>query len=602
MHRLIPPLILVCALFSGAAKAAPSPASDVPASSATNWILGHRLLREGDVKSALRYLHLAYRSDPDQPLIAMDFQFALAAEGYVSDAIAVMDRLVAAYPDSSSWRLRRSGLNIRAGQMDAALADLKELRRRGEISLDVLATEAAIHLRQGRVGAALDAYRDAMYVMPEHKAEIYLGMVDVMQQGGETAAIPELLEEALDALPGNPGLWISYVRTLAVLGRHTDALEAATRADREILPLKPPPDVTDDAMVPAAHGSRRNAPSAQRWPQDSFRVDLADVYARTGDLERAVLVLEDLDENGSLGLTASLWLARMLIGTGRHEEAAAQIDRITDTWPESGRGRYLQGKLAESLGNWEGAILEYRQAVRLDVRDPEIGVALARAMLVAWEPFLAGPRSDRADSLREELHRVTMQAATQVAASDTPSQLILGYAFRAADDNDRAAWRFGMAAEDSGLRLTAYIQQSICYDEMGDTARARRVLERLRREYPDNAEVANSLGYFLAEKGADLEMAESLVREALETEPNNGAFLDSLGWVYYRLERYDDAFDHLVQAVNVLPEDPVVLEHLGLTLLALGRKEEARTTLQRALAVGGDAERLTDLLASTRED
>ena len=603
MYRSYLPLLLVLALACAPAAAAPSPTDDVPAGTATNWILGHRLLRDGDIKSALPYLHLAYRADPDEPLIAMDFQFALAAEGYLTDAIRVMDKLVEAHPDSSSWRLRRSGLNIRAGHVDEALADLRELRRRGEISLEVLAIEAAIHLRQGRVGAALDAYRDAMYILPDQRADIYLGMVDVLQQGGETASIPDLLEEAVVAEPTNPGLWLSYVRTLAVLGRHDDALAAAARADREVLPLKPDPaDIADSQRTPVARSHRQAIPAAERWPADSYRVELADIYARTGDLERAVRVLEALETSGVLGQDASLWLARMLIGTGRHEEAAVQVARIIATWPESGLGYFLQGKLAESRDDWPGAIDEYLQAARLDAGNPEIGIALVRAMLVSWEPQLSGPADATSDSLRERLHTVAMETATRVAAADTPSQLVLGYAFRATDDNERAAWRFGMAAEDPGLRLPALIQQSICYDELGDTAHARRALERLRREFPDNPEVANSYGYFLAEKNEDLELAEELVRQALALEPNNGAYLDSMGWVFFRLERYDDAFDYLVRAVNVLPEDPVVLEHLGRTLLALDRSDQARTTLERALASGGNRERLTALLEQTGTD
>jgi tetratricopeptide (TPR) repeat protein len=585
-------LLVLCCLPILAA-AAPSPADEVPSGAATNWILGHRLLRDGDIKGALPYLHLAYRADPDQPLIAMDFQRALAAEGYLADAIGVMNRLVEAHPDSASWRLRRSGLNIRSGNVDAALADLRELRRRGEINLEVVSTEAAIHMRQGRLGAALDAYRDALYLLPGRKADIYLGMVDVLQQGGETTRIPEVLDEALTAEPANPGLWLSYVRSMAVLGRHEEALAGAERADREVLPLRPDPaDAEEDPAadlpytppLPRGHGQ---VPAADRWPAESFRVELADVYARTGDLERAVAVLETMEAGGTLGEQASLWLARMLIGTGRHEEAAVQIARITERWPESGRGRFLQGKLAESRDDWDGAITEYRAATAMDARDPEIGIALVRAMLVAWGPSLAGDAQRR-----EDLHAAAMQASTRVDAGDSPSQLVLGYAFRAAADNERAAWRFGLAAEEAGLRLTALIQQSICYDDLGEASQARRVLERLRREFPENAEVANSLGYFLAEKDEDLDQAEVLVRQALAVEPNNGAYLDSMGWVYYRLGRYDDAFDYLVQAVNVLPEDPVILEHLGMTLAALGRAEEARAALERAIAAGGDRERL----------
>ena len=87
------------------------------------------------------------------------------------------------------------------------------------------------------------------------------------------------------------------------------------------------------------------------------------------------------------------------------------------------------------------------------------------------------------------------------------------------------------------------------------------------------------------------------MREALAAEPNNGAYLDSLGWVFYRRGEYEDAFDYLVQAVNMLPEDPVVLEHLGHALRAMGRHREAQQSYERALANGGDRERLEAAIA-----
>ena len=75
------------------------------------------------------------------------------------------------------------------------------------------------------------------------------------------------------------------------------------------------------------------------------------------------------------------------------------------------------------------------------------------------------------------------------------------------------------------------------------------------------------------------------------------AYLDSLGWVMYRHGRYEEAFDYLIQAVNVLPDDPIILEHLGVVLNLLGQKSEALDILRRSLAQGGDSVRIEALIA-----
>jgi tetratricopeptide (TPR) repeat protein len=96
--------------------------------------------------------------------------------------------------------------------------------------------------------------------------------------------------------------------------------------------------------------------------------------------------------------------------------------------------------------------------------------------------------------------------------------------------------------------------------------------------------------------GRDLERAESLILSALRQDPENPAYLDSLGWTFYRSSRYEDAFEYLVRATNALPEDPTILEHLGLVLLELGRHDRAYEILLRARALGGDSEALRTVL------
>jgi Flp pilus assembly protein TadD len=195
-----------------------------------------------------------------------------------------------------------------------------------------------------------------------------------------------------------------------------------------------------------------------------------------------------------------------------------------------------------------------------------------------------------------ELAEHARTAATIVADRDYEGQLVLGYAHATLKDYDRASQHFESAAEEPSFRLDAGIQLSLCQDQLEQPKRARRTLENLRREYPDDANLANTLGYWLAERGEDLDYAEKLIRQALDEEPDNGAYLDSLGWVYFKRERYDEAFDLLVQAVNARPNDPVVLEHLGIVLHANGQYEQALDVLRRSLAAGGDPETIQPLI------
>jgi len=88
------------------------------------------------------------------------------------------------------------------------------------------------------------------------------------------------------------------------------------------------------------------------------------------------------------------------------------------------------------------------------------------------------------------------------------------------------------------------------------------------------------------DRGQHLEEAGDMIKKALELDPQNGAYLDSLGWFYYKRGEYGKALSELLHAVELLkPEDPVVFEHVGDTYLALGNPAQAINMWQKALAL-----------------
>lgn len=116
-----------------------------------------------------------------------------------------------------------------------------------------------------------------------------------------------------------------------------------------------------------------------------------------------------------------------------------------------------------------------------------------------------------------------------------------------------------------------------------------KVMERYYREaiklHPKNATALNNYGYALAERGIKLDEAEKLITEALRLEPNNPAFIDSMGWVYFKQGRYDDAAKWLEKAVMLEPNDAELRYHLGMAYAELGRIDEAIAQLEEALRI-----------------
>jgi len=100
---------------------------------------------------------------------------------------------------------------------------------------------------------------------------------------------------------------------------------------------------------------------------------------------------------------------------------------------------------------------------------------------------------------------------------------------------------------------------------------------------PDSAGALNYLGYMLADRNMRLEEALDFIKRAVEKDPENGAYIDSLGWVYFRLGKLQEAEDNLRRAVQKTSHDPTVHDHLAETLMRQGKVREAVAQWQQAL-------------------
>lgn len=107
-------------------------------------------------------------------------------------------------------------------------------------------------------------------------------------------------------------------------------------------------------------------------------------------------------------------------------------------------------------------------------------------------------------------------------------------------------------------------------------------LEQVLDEFPDDVGAMNDLGYLWADENKHLDRALTMIRKAVDAEPENGAFRDSLGWALYRLGRYDESIAELEKAVQKQP-DGVVLDHLGDAFLKANKPEKATDAWHRAV-------------------
>jgi Tfp pilus assembly protein PilF len=123
------------------------------------------------------------------------------------------------------------------------------------------------------------------------------------------------------------------------------------------------------------------------------------------------------------------------------------------------------------------------------------------------------------------------------------------------------------------------------YEKMKRIEESEAEFRRVLAINPKSASALNYLGYMLADKNIRVNEAVEMIQKALEQDPNNGAYLDSLGWAFYRLGRLDEAEEYLKKAVERVGKDPVVYDHLGDVYFKKDNLKEAITSWENSLAV-----------------
>ena len=149
---------------------------------------------------------------------------------------------------------------------------------------------------------------------------------------------------------------------------------------------------------------------------------------------------------------------------------------------------------------------------------------------------------------------------------------------------EQAAHKAEALTKDPKDNEIAWLMLGAVYERQKQYERAEDEFKKVLDVNPRNAQVLNYYGYMLADRGLRLDEAQDLIQRAVELEPQNGAYLDSLGWVYFKQNRLEASEAMLRKAVEHEPHDPTIREHLGDVLARQGRTEQAAAEWEKSLA------------------
>ena len=168
----------------------------------------------------------------------------------------------------------------------------------------------------------------------------------------------------------------------------------------------------------------------------------------------------------------------------------------------------------------------------------------------------------------------------------------LGNILRAHERYDEALKRYTRAVElvdkPTKQNWALFYSRGVCNERLKNWPAAEADFNQALELNPEESLILNYLGYSWVDQGLNLKQAMAYIRKAVKLKPDDGYYVDSLGWAYYRLGNMPAAVEHLERAVELRPDDPVINDHLGDAYWRVGRKLEAKYQWEQALSLDPD--------------
>ncbi len=478
---------------------------------------------------ARKFLENSYNLDPN-PFLAAKLVEAKASED-IEQALQLSKKMILLYPRDADIQLLYGRLLSASGQFDKAETHLRN----------------AVRLRPKSLESSV----------------VLLQLLQAQQKFKE--AVP-VAQEMLKANSEFAEGWIQLARLHLTLKQKKLALEPARRAYE--LDTSDPEKVHLYAVVLDLNGDSKKAINFYEAvlrldpTNDDLIARMVGLYKQLGPLEESLAMLQKTEKEAKREVPGiRLQMAFIYWELQSFKEASELLDQLAQRYPQSERVVYMAGLGQERTQQFARALQTYKAF------DPSSEFYVhSRYRMIEIQK-----RQGKFDEAMVIVHEVIDSQVDRsvdfysLGANLLASRLNYNDAIKLLDDG------FVKFPE----RLDLLFLKAVNLEKAEKFDECVKTLKLVISKEPDHAAAHNYLGYMYAEKGINLEDAEFHVKKALEIKPDDGYYLDSLGWVYFQQGNYKKALEYLLRANEIVPNESVVLEHLADTYEVLGDMKKA---------------------------
>lgn len=508
--------------------------------------------------------------------------FAMLRNGAAGEvenlAVDAFQETVRLDPGDVESRSTLARLLIATERSDEATEHLEEIVRLVPSAYYEMYLLAQVRRGEGETEAAIGLLKLSLAVEPRQAEvrEMLLGLLQAEQRFGEVA---EVYQGAVDIVPGDldsrvrladalandgqlegaarefqvildedPQNVISLVG-LAMVRRDLMELAEAERLLDQALALQPNYVLGRYTLASVYEQKRAFDDAASEWkkllelpdsgPEASQRraeywAHLGFAYEQLGDHDASVKAFESARELAGGDERFETFYIQGLIAADRPDEAITAIDDVLEKNPESDRVKVLKARALDTRGD-HGEAIELVLELSQQAPDDEM---LAQGVIEIYQ---------------QQKRYADAEAFVRGRLTGTPDSVALMF------------------------------QLGALLERQGKLTDAEAMFESILEIEPDSAATLNYLGYMLADQDRRLDESLELIKRALAHDPYNGAYLDSLGWVYFKMGKLDLAEENLLKAIGSLRLTGVVYDHLGDLYFRKGNRDQAVEFWKKAL-------------------
>ncbi|WP_291319498.1 tetratricopeptide repeat protein [Desulfonatronospira sp.] len=462
-----------------------------------------------------------------------DLARAYLRQGEEQKALEVLKKATGVYPRTPVLYFQLAEFYLIKGDRSGAVKALEKYKDLMPQDLDVYEDLAAFYIEMGDHAAAVDLLQE---VSPEEMtAEMHYYMGRAKSELGEKSAAVGHLQKAVQSRPGFLQAWAEKA---FIYEQERDYLQAE-RTYQQLLQMG---ERSPDLILRIVelnlllNDPERAMAMFREGPQEvQFQLDMVNQFIRNEFYEHADVLLQDIMDEPDYPETVYFYLA-LIAYEGRDDPKLAldYLSRVPKNDPY-----HLQAL------TFKVQILfyehDYQEALELSRKGQEIHPGEDRVYLFEAIVLEAMEKYSEARKVLEN------------ALEKWPGQTDLLF------------------------------RKGVVLDKSDKTEKSMLIMEEIIALDQEHHKALNYVGYTLAEQDRDLDRAMILIKRALELDPGNGYYIDSLAWVYYRQGRYEEAWKEILAAVEQVDDEAVIWEHYGDIAKALGKREHALLGYEKAL-------------------